>query len=138
MLSVASISISRFYHKVEVKKMIKQFSYSAVWVCLLSILVFGLVNTPVAIADSSGEVTITSPQNNSTVSGTFTLEWDLDKGNKGDHSHIYIDGKNKGVVRTTNRKISGLSPGKHTIEVRLASKGHAELGPKDSITVMVE
>lgn len=55
---------------------------------------------------------------------------DIDKGSRGDHIHFYLDGKNQGVVRSNTYKIKGLGKGRHKIEAKLASKGHAEVGPK--------
>jgi len=104
---------------------------------VLSLLLVTAINSPIANAEGGGKVTITTPQDNAMVSGTFTLKWDLDKGSQGAHSHLYIDGENKGVIRSTSHEIAGLAAGKHTIEVRLASKDHSELGPKASVNVMV-
>jgi hypothetical protein len=56
-----------------------------------------------------------------------------------DHVHLYFDGSqsNYDVCTSSSCQVSGLSPGKHTIEASLRHADHSDAGPKDSITVVV-
>ncbi len=93
---------------------------------------------PAAQKDDSS-VTITSPKNGSTSSSTVTVTWILKKGSHADHVHLYLDGKNTGPKKNMDSyTLTGLAPGKHTIELRTATIDHVELGPSDSVTVVVK
>jgi hypothetical protein len=89
----------------------------------------------------AGNVVITSPADGEAINGgTVDVVIELrDKGRRGDHVHLYIDGKlvkplyGRRVVYTFN----GLSRGRHTITVKIATKGHSVLDTEDSVTVTV-
>ena len=94
-------------------------------------------------------IEITSPADGATVEVTTTLTFTvegitLDPDNigganvEGDgHVHVYVDGEYYTAVGTTSAEVSGLLPGDHTLEVRLAENDHSELGVSDSVSVSV-
>ena len=84
-------------------------------------------------------IIIKSPADGVIVKGsTVMVEMEIDKGKRGDHIHFYLDGKNLGVVRVDKYKLTDMAKGKHKVEARLASKGHAEIGPKGTAEFTVE
>ena len=88
---------------------------------------------------AEGKVTIKSPADGEVVKdSTVMVEMEIDKGSRGDHIHFYFDGKNLGVVRADKYMLKDLAKGKHKIEPRLASKSHAEIGPKATAEITVE
>jgi len=90
---------------------------------------------------SGGEVVITSPADGETVrGGAVDVIIELrDRGSRGDHVHLYIDGRlvkplyGDKVAYTLN----GLGSGTHTITVRIATKGHHVLDTEDSVRINV-
>jgi len=96
---------------------------------------------PAMAADSAheGNVVITSPAKGASLKGgTVDVVIELrDKGRRGDHVHLYIDGKL--VKPLYGDKVSytftGLQRGRHTITVKIATKGHSVLETEDSVTV---
>jgi hypothetical protein len=73
------------------------------------------------------------------------IEVKFERGDKGDHLHFYLDGKYFKTSRRDSTTLWDVKEGKHTIEVRAASrekdeKGveHKELGPKASVKIEVQ
>lgn len=92
--------------------------------------------TPTAMDDSS--VAITSPKKDQMTGPDVAVMWELKKGSKADHVHLYLDGTLKGPQYGDSYQLKGLKPGKHTIELKTTTKGHDILGPSDSVTITVE
>ncbi len=88
---------------------------------------------------ADGEIIIKSPAYGEVVNGSAVMvEMEIEKGTRGDHIHFYLDGENLGVVRVDKYKLTDMAKGKHKVEARLASKGHAEIGPKGIVEFTVE
>lgn len=83
---------------------------------------------------SHGEkVVIKSPKPNAVVKGpSVTVTWDLTKGDRADHVHLYLNGKNTGPKPGSSATLTGLKPGRYSLELRVSTKNHKELGPKAS------
>ncbi len=94
-----------------------------------------------AAAGTDGEVAITSPSDGAVMSGVgveVVIEL-RDRGSRGDHVHLYLDGKL--VKPLYGEKVTytfpSLGHGEHTFTVRLATKGHRLLEAEDSVTVSI-
>ncbi len=116
-------------------------TYAAIAV-LLSAIMLTAAATVLAEGGSDGEVVIMSPADGATISGSSVdVVFELrDKGSRGDHVHLYLDGK---LVKPLHGKkvshtINGLRGGTHTITVRIATKRHEVLETKASVNVHVK
>jgi len=90
-------------------------------------------------AQSAGSVVITSPTEGATVPGPIIeLALKVDKGNRGDGVHLYVDGRFEAVVKGDRYLFKGLPAGSHRIDAKLATRKHEELGPSASVTFKVE
>jgi hypothetical protein len=66
------------------------------------------------------------------VGETFELTYELTKGSKAAHGHVYLDGEPQKKFPGT---FKGLSKGKHEIKVQAATHDHDHLAAIDTITV---
>jgi hypothetical protein len=96
-----------------------------------------------AAAGGSG-FSISAPADGAQVKQPFTVQISSSEklgptSSGSDHVHLYFDGSqsNYDVCTSTSCQVSGLSPGKHTIQASLRHADHSDAGPKDSITVVV-
>lgn len=98
-------------------------------------------NGHVALADDAS-VTISSPLDGAKLSRAqlITVNYEVIPGSRGDHIHLYVDGKEAGALRQLkgSHQLASLAPGKHEICLDIASKGHAEIGVSKCIKVGVE
>jgi hypothetical protein len=106
----------------------------------------GKKNTPAAGGSSGLTLKITAPTDGESVSEPFTLEVDssvaLGDPSTGEHHvHLCIDGascdKTYKLVYGNTFDVSGLSAGKHTLEVSLRNADHSDAGPTDTVTITV-
>lgn len=103
---------------------------------LIAFIALGGWAFPVLAADDDGsKITITAPRNGDSVGETFALTYDLEKGAKAAHAHVYLDGKyQKGFEGT----FKGVSKGKHEITVTAATHDHKILAATQTISVEVK
>ena len=95
----------------------------------------GWTGLVLAADDDGSKITITAPKDGDKVGETFQLMYDLDKGSKAAHAHVYLDGKyQKGFDGT----FVGMSKGKHEITVTAATQDHKMLAASQTITVEVK
>ena len=88
-----------------------------------------------AADDDGSKIAITAPKDGDKVGETFQLKYDLDKGSKAAHAHVYLDGKyQKGFDGT----FAGVPKGKHEITVTAATQDHKMLAATQTITVEVK
>lgn len=83
--------------------------------------------------DTSGKVVILKPADGAVIhSRSVKVEFDIpDKGSRGNHLHIYLDGRCLNMIRSgTSYHVSGLREGPHRINLRLVDKDHVEYGPE--------
>ncbi len=108
-----------------------------VWSCL-SLFVVGLVlavGPVLADVEDGSHIKITSPKDGAKVGDTFELTYELTKGSKAAHGHVYLDGEPQKKFPGT---FKGLSKGKHEIKVQAATHDHEHLTATDTITVEVQ
>ena len=88
---------------------------------------------------SEGKVVIKSPEEGAVVAGDVVeVSFEIvEKGKRGDHVHLFLDGKLQDPVYGKTYTLKGLGKGEHTIEVKLVTKNHAILGPVASVKVSV-
>ncbi len=105
-------------------------------VTLIAIMIVaGGAGVILAADDDGSKVAITAPKNGETVGDTFDLKYDLTKGSKAAHAHVYLDGKyQKGFDGT----FKGVGTGKHEITVTAATQDHKMLAATQTITVEVK
>ena len=88
-----------------------------------------------AEVDDGSHIKITSPKDGATVGETCELTYELTKGSKAAHAHVYLDGESQKKFPGT---FKGLSKGKHAITVQAATHDHDHLAATDTITVEVQ
>lgn len=95
-----------------------------------------------ADAATDGAVRINSPEDGAVIKGSsVVVSFEiLNKGSRGDHVHLYLDGKLVKPLRGVKGEytITGLTKGKHELEIRLSTKGHHVLDIEDGVTIKVE
>ena len=81
-------------------------------------------------------VKIVSPKPNEVLKGDkVPLEFKLTKGKRGAHVHAYIDGEMMGMFESEKGTLNGIKPGKHTLELRVATADHnTELNAADKVS----
>jgi hypothetical protein len=81
-------------------------------------------------------VKIVSPKSGQVINGdTVPLEFKMTKGKRGEHVHAYVDGEMMGMFKTEKGTLNGVKPGKHTLELRVATADHnTELDATDKVT----
>ncbi|MFQ5683348.1 MAG: copper-binding protein [Candidatus Binatia bacterium] len=91
-------------------------------------------------------VRILSPKQGAAFhSDQVSLRYTLIKGKRGNHVHAYLDGQLSGMFKpdegavTGEGILTGISPGPHTLEVRIVTKDHnTELDATDTVHFMVK
>jgi ASC-1-like (ASCH) protein len=85
-------------------------------------------------------VKIISPKDNQIVKGDkLVLHLKVVKGKRGEHVHAYVDGELVGMFKTETGTLNGIKPGRHTLEVRVATADHnIELDATDKVTFTVK
>lgn len=87
-------------------------------------------------------VTITAPADGATLDAMeqHKIAYEVVPGPKGDHTHLYVDGKEVAILRQLKgtRTLGSLSPGKHDICIKVVNKGHTPIGVEQCIGVTVE
>jgi hypothetical protein len=80
-------------------------------------------------------VKIISPKAGQVIKGdTVPLEFKLTKGKVGEHVHAYLDGEIAGMFKSATGNLNGIKPGKHTLELRVATGDHnTELDATDKV-----
>lgn len=99
-------------------------------------LTLGISTAPaLAYEDDGSKIGITSPKDGAKVGETFELQYELVKGTKAAHGHVYLDGEPQKKFPGT---FKGLSKGAHEIKVQAATHDHDHLAASDTITVEVQ
>ena len=85
-------------------------------------------------------VKIVTPKNGQEFKGDqVPLQFKLNKGNRGDHVHAYVDGELMGMFSSEKGTLTGIKPGKHTLELRVVTNDHmTELNATDRTSFVVK
>lgn len=86
-------------------------------------------------------VNITEPADNATLKAASKnkIVYDVTPGPKGDHTHLYIDGKEIAVLRQLKGTHAlELTPGNRELCIKVVNKGHTPIGVEKCIKVKVE
>lgn len=66
------------------------------------------------------------------------LHFTLVKGKRGEHVHAYVDGELMGMFKSERGTLTGITPGKHVLELRVAAEDHrTELDAIDRVEFTV-
>ncbi|MDP3844688.1 MAG: hypothetical protein Q8Q81_19330 [Oxalobacteraceae bacterium] len=86
-------------------------------------------------------VKITAPADGATLDAMTKNQvvYEVIPGPKGDHSHLYVDEKEVGILRQLKGSyaLAKLSPGQHDICVKVVDKGHTPIGVEQCVKVTV-
>lgn len=99
-----------------------------------------LFATNLMAADAS--VTITAPADGAKLDAMEQnkIVYDVVPGPKGDHTHLYVDGKEVAILRKLkgSHTLASLAPGKHAICIKVVNKAHTPIGVEKCIKVSVD
>lgn len=88
-----------------------------------------------------GSVIISSPQSGATLSSRqpVMLDYSVDPGPKGDHVHVYVNGREVDVVRRLKGRhnVGSLPPGSYEIAIKVVNRIHVPIGVEASVKVEV-
>jgi len=106
-------------------------------IVLAGVLAVNAAASGVSAGEEDGsKVTITAPTNGASVDGaSVELKYELAKGVKAHHAHVYLDGQYQKGFKGT---FSNLSPGKHEIKVVAATDDHKMLAAESVVTIEVK
>ena len=87
-------------------------------------------------------VTITAPADGATLDAMEQnrITYDVAPGPKGDHTHLYVDGKEVAILRELkgSRTLGSLAPGKHAICIKVVNKAHTPIDLEKCVKVSVD
>jgi len=85
-------------------------------------------------------VKIISPKPDAVLKGDkVPLEFKLTRGKRGAHVHAYVDGEMMGMFEGEKGTLNGVKPGKHTLELRVATSDHnTELKATDKVSFTIK
>lgn len=68
------------------------------------------------------------------------IVYDVTPGSKGDHTHLYVDGKELAVLRELkgSHDLGSLAPGSRELCIKVVNKNHTPIGVEKCIKVKVE
>ena len=89
-----------------------------------------------------GSATISAPADGARLpaGADSRVAYEIVPGPKGDHSHLYVDGKEVAVLRELkgSAPLKGLAAGPHEICVKVVNKSHTPIGVEKCVKVTVE
>ncbi len=99
-----------------------------------------LIATSVSAAEPS--VTISAPADGAKLDAMEQnkIVYDVVPGPKGDHTHLYVDGKEVAILRKLqgSHTLASLTPGQHAICIKVVNKAHTPIGVEKCIDVTVD
>lgn len=105
------------------------------------LLLGGLLLSAAATAQEAA-VTIIQPADNAKLDAMASqrIVYEVVPGPKGDHTHLYVDGKEVAVLRQLkgSHALDTLAPGSHELCIKVVNKGHTPIGVEKCIKVKVE
>ncbi len=105
-------------------------------------LALGLLLVVPATSFGQGKVMITTPAEGATLDAMDEnkLVYEVDPGPRGDHVHVYVDGKEVGILRKLKGSytLETLTSGKRDLCVKVVNKAHVPVGIEKCIQVTVK
>lgn len=87
-------------------------------------------------------VTITTPADGARLDAMAQtkLVYEVEPGPKGDHTHLYVDGKEAAILRKLKgtHTLETMPAGNHDICIKVVNKGHTPIGVEKCIKVTVQ
>jgi hypothetical protein len=111
---------------------------------LSGVLLCGLTPFLVLAATPAGDayVTITAPADGASLEQKkpALLVYDVKPGPRGEHVHVYIDGREVGILRQLKGSyaLRALAPGQRTVCIKVVNRAHVPIGVEQCIRVTVE
>ena len=97
---------------------------------------------PLAANAADPSVTIESPADGARIDAMAQtkLVYKVEPGPKGDHTHLYVDGKEAAILRSLagSHTLATLAPGSHDICIKVVNKAHTPIGVEKCIEVTVQ
>lgn len=94
------------------------------------------------LGQAQGKVTITSPVTGATLDAMDEnrLVYEVDPGPRGDHVHVYVDGKEVGILRSLKGSylLEAMPSGKRDLCVKVVNKAHVPVGIEQCVQVTVK
>jgi len=108
-----------------------------------ALLVAALLFLPAPPASGAeGYVRISSPANGARVDGfgPTAIAYEARPGPRGDHVHVYVDGKEVGILRQLKGSytLGPLAPGPRALCVKVVNRAHVPIGIEQCIKVTVD
>lgn len=98
--------------------------------------------TATVVAAEEGSVTITSPEDGTTLDamGANELVYEVEPGPRGDHVHVYVDDAEVGILRELSGSytLAALEAGERNICIRVVNRAHVPVGTEGCVKVTVE
>jgi len=105
-------------------------------------MLLALVAFPLGALADAGAVTIVSPANDATLDAMAEnrITYDVTPGPQGDHTHLYVDGKEIAVLRQLKGSytLASLAPGAHELCIKVVNKNHTPIGIEKCVRVKVQ
>lgn len=105
-------------------------------------MLLALVALPLGAQADAGAVTIVSPANDATLDAMaeHRIAYDVAPGPQGDHTHLYVDGKEVAVLRQLKGSyaLKTLAPGAHELCIKVVNKNHTPIGIEKCVRVKVQ
>jgi hypothetical protein len=108
----------------------------------LAPVALGLLLAFPATVLAQGKVQITSPADGATLDAMDEnkLVYEVDPGPRGDHVHVYVDGKEVGILRSLKGSylLEAMPSGKRDLCVKVVNKAHVPVGIEQCVQVTVK
>ncbi|MEZ5607072.1 MAG: hypothetical protein R3E52_08055 [Burkholderiaceae bacterium] len=108
---------------------------------LVALMSGAFLLAPAAMA-AEGSVTIESPKDGAKLDAMAQnkLVYSVVPGPNGDHVHVYVDGKEVGILRQLKGSytLETLAGGKHDICIKVVNKAHTPIGLQQCVKVQVD
>lgn len=89
---------------------------------------------------AEGSVRILQPAEGATLDAMEQnkLVYEVEPGPRGDHIHVYIDGKEVGILRERKGSytLETLAPGRHELCIKVVNKAHTPVGIQKCVAVV--
>lgn len=89
------------------------------------------------LADANVKISSPADGSNVKVGEPVNVVYDITPNAGGDHSHIYVNGKEAGILRKLKSTfaLEPLPAGSHTLCIKVVNKGHASIGQETCLKV---